>query len=126
MMEEERGVSRGRPRVPRIIRGKGPFRCFGPQCHFSDSSESVTLLPEELELLRLVDLEGMEQEEAANLLGVSRRTVWRDLHEVRRKIADALIHGKNIEMRGCSFENDVECPKFDANTPNTAKGRFCR
>jgi uncharacterized protein len=38
----------------------------------------------------------------AEKLGVSRKTAWRDLHETRRKIADALVNGKGINMAGCT------------------------
>jgi predicted DNA-binding protein (UPF0251 family) len=113
-MEEEmekEAPRRGRPRIRRIIQCERPLRCFGPQCHVQESQDSVTLLPEELELLRLVDLQGLEQEEAATIVGVSRRTAWRDLHEARRKVTDALIHGKNIEMEGCSLAPEGQCPK---------------
>lgn len=104
---------RGRPRIQRVIQQEEPARCFGPQCHVQDIAAAVILLPEELELLKLVDLEGMEQEEAAAVVGVSRRTAWRDLHEARRKVADALVHGKNIEMKGCSLAPEGRCPKHD-------------
>jgi len=62
-------------------------------------------------LIRLIDLEGLEQEEAAEKLGVSRKTAWRDLHEARRKIADALVNGKGIEMAGCTKAAEGQCPK---------------
>jgi predicted DNA-binding protein (UPF0251 family) len=75
-------------------------------------AEVVLLLPEELELLKLVDLQGLEQEEAAAALGVSRRTVWRDLHEARRKVADALVHGKGIEVSGCTLRTEGRCPRL--------------
>jgi Predicted DNA-binding proteins len=93
--------------------------------------DSVLLLPEEIELLRLVDLEGLEQEEAAATLGVSRRTAWRDLHEARRKVADALIHGKNIDMKGCRLEPEGRCPRREEDLcPREAGGscpkRWCR
>lgn len=71
------------------------------------------LLPEEIELLRLVDLEGMQQEEAASVLGISRRTVWRDLHEARRKIAEALIYGKGIRVSECNLRTEGLCPRED-------------
>jgi predicted DNA-binding protein (UPF0251 family) len=87
--------------------------------------DSVVLLPEEIELLRLVDLEGLEQEEAAATLGVSRRTAWRDLHEARRKVADALINGKNIDMKGCRLEPEERCPKQDKNLCPREKGGLC-
>ena len=69
------------------------------------------LQPDEIELIRLIDLEGLEQEEAAEKLGVSRKTAWRDLHEARRKIADALVNGKGIEMAGCTRAAEGRCPK---------------
>jgi hypothetical protein len=69
------------------------------------------LQPDEIELIRLIDLEGLEQEEAAERLGVSRKTAWRDLHEARRKIADALVNGKCIEMTGCIKAAEGRCPK---------------
>ena len=61
--------------------------------------------------IRLIDLDGLEQEEAAEKLGVSRKTAWRDLHEARRKIADALVNGKGIEMAGCQKAAEGRCPK---------------
>jgi uncharacterized protein len=102
---------RGRPRVTRSIEGVAPMRCYAPQCSPHEGGENVRILPEELELLRLVDLEGLEQEEAATMLGVSRKTVWRDLHEARRKLADALLHGKGIEVAGCVRKDSERCPK---------------
>jgi len=60
---------RGRPRVSRVIGDQGAFRCFGPLCGRPD--EIVVILPEEVEALRLVDLQGLEQEEAALAIGVS-------------------------------------------------------
>ena len=102
---------RGRPRVRRIIEGTGESRCYKPCCCLSEENEAISLKPEEIELIRLIDLEGLEQEEAAERLGVSRKTAWRDLHEARRKIADALVNGKGIEMAGCTKVAEGRCPK---------------
>ncbi|WOX56370.1 MULTISPECIES: DUF134 domain-containing protein [unclassified Methanoculleus] len=99
---------RGRPRVRRMIGDPGAFRCFGPLCGRPD--EVVIVLPEEVEALRLVDLQGLEQEEAALALGISRKTLWRDLHEARRKVADALVHGKTIRIVGCGRRGEEGCP----------------
>jgi predicted DNA-binding protein (UPF0251 family) len=104
---------RGRPRVQRRISEDNTLRCFSPQCRIKGEEETVMLLPEEIELLRLVDLEGMQQEEAASVLGISRRTVWRDLHEARRKIAEALIYGKGIRVSDCTLRTEGLCPKED-------------
>ncbi len=105
------GKRRGRPRVARTIDFEGRFRCFAPVCDVKPvNDEPIFLLPEELEVLRLVDLLGLEQEEAACTLGISRKTLWRDLHEARRKVVDALIHGKTIQVVGCVWQGADECP----------------
>jgi uncharacterized protein len=51
----------------------------------------------------LSDLEGLNQEEAAQRMGISRRTLWEDLQNARQKIAEALIEGKAIEITGGSY-----------------------
>ncbi len=102
---------RGRPRVRRMIEGQGESRCYEPCCCPGEDGAGIALNPEEIELIRLIDLEGLEQEEAAAKLGVSRKTVWRDIHEARRKIADALVNGKGIEMTGCTKAAEGRCPK---------------
>lgn len=102
---------RGRPRVNRLIQGEGPLRCFAPQCKSTGEMDPVSLLPAEIEILRLVDLEGLQQEEAAAVLGISRKTLWRDLHEARRKVTDALVNGRLIEMAVCSCAEEGVCPR---------------
>ncbi|RKY54775.1 MAG: hypothetical protein DRP89_04570, partial [Candidatus Neomarinimicrobiota bacterium] len=49
-----------------------------------------------LEALRLIDLEGLSQEEAGQRMGVSRGTIWRLLKNARRKIAQAITEGRPI------------------------------
>ena len=71
----------------------------------------VTLYPEEIGIIRLIDLMGYDQESAAKEIGVSRKTLWRDLHDARRKIADALVNGKMIRVVGCRREMEGECPE---------------
>jgi len=101
---------RGRPRIRRKIDGASESRCYKPCCQAGEG-QGISLQPDEIELIRLIDLEGLEQEEAAEKLGVSRKTAWRDLHEARRKIADALVNGKGIEMAGCTKAAEGRCPK---------------
>ena len=108
---------RGRPRIRRIIESGTDSRCYKPCCRPEEEGTGISLQPEEIELIRLVDLEGLEQEEAATRLGVSRKTAWRDLHEARRKIADALVNGKGIEMAGCQKAAEGRCPKCPREIP---------
>ena len=63
----------------------------------------VLLSLEELEAVRLVDLEGLNQEEAAIRVGISRRALWEDLQNARRKIIEALVMGKAIEIKGGNY-----------------------
>lgn len=61
--------------------------------------EEVNVSIDELEALRLCDLERLEQIEAAKKMHVSRSTFQRILASARRKIAQALIQGKAIKIR---------------------------
>ncbi len=95
------GPRRGRPRKRRLMQREGLWRCYKPCCNPDDDGGTIPLHPEELEAIRLVDLLGYDQESAAMFMGVSRKTLWRDLHDGRRKIADALVNGKRIIIHGC-------------------------
>jgi predicted DNA-binding protein (UPF0251 family) len=58
--------------------------------------EPIYIEPAELEALRLVDLEGLSQEEAGEKMGVSRGTVWRLLQSARKKTAQAITEGRPL------------------------------
>jgi len=64
----------------------------------------VQLSVEELEAIRLKDLEGLEQEQGAKKMNVSRPTFQRVLASARQKVADALFNGKALRIEGGSFE----------------------
>lgn len=64
---------------------------------------------EELEAIRLKDLEGLEQEECAAKMEVSRPTFQRILISAREKVADSLINGKVILIEGGNFTLNI-CP----------------
>lgn len=75
----------------------------------------VVLTLDEFEAVRLVDLLGLYQEEAAVQMNVSRPTAGRVLERARRKIADALVHGRILRIEGGAVErspeNPAECPR---------------
>lgn len=66
--------------------------------------EEVVLTFDEIEALRLADLEGLYQEQVATAMNVSRPTVGRILSQAHRKVAEALITGKAIRFAGGSVE----------------------
>lgn len=82
---------------------------------FVPSEKEMTELPEnilkleELEAIRLKDLEGLEQEACAEKMEVSRATFQRILLSAREKVADSLIHGKVIRIEGGNFTRNI-CP----------------
>lgn len=64
--------------------------------------EEVALTLDELEAVRLADLEGLYQEQASSNMGVSRPTFSRIIESARRKIGDALVNGKALRIGGGS------------------------
>ena len=69
-----------------------------------DELRRITLLPEELEALRLADLEGLTQAEAAGRMGISRSTFQRIVSQARRQTALALTEGLALQIEGGTFE----------------------
>jgi predicted DNA-binding protein (UPF0251 family) len=69
--------------------------------------QETHLTVEEAEALRLKDLEGMEQEPAAEKMNVSRPTFQRILASARRKVSDAILNGKAIRIAGGNFEMEA-------------------
>lgn len=62
--------------------------------------EEVSVTVEELEAIRLKDVEGLEQESCAERMGISRPTYHRILASARAKVAKALVEGKAIRVEG--------------------------
>jgi len=71
-----------------------------PLAHLEDS----ILIREELEAIRLIDLEQIEQKKAAKQMKVSQPTLSRILTSARKKIADGLINAKAIKIQGGNFK----------------------
>ena len=91
------------PRKPRCrwIGGYPDHWEFSPE-EVSDS-EPVIMSLDEFETIRLLDREGMTQEQCAERMGVARTTVTAIYESARRKIAEALVDGKRLLIRGGSY-----------------------
>lgn len=74
--------------------------CFKPAGVPIRALEEVTLTLDELEALRLADFNGLYQEQAAEQMKISRATFARIIESARRKVADALLHGKALRVEG--------------------------
>jgi predicted DNA-binding protein (UPF0251 family) len=66
--------------------------------------QHVNLTVDELEAIRLADLQGMYQEKAADKMNISRQTLGRILESAHKKIADALVNGKALSIEGGTIE----------------------
>lgn len=80
-----------RPRKRRQCRRFDGDRVFKPRSIPMSELETLRLGLDELEAMRLCDLEGHEQEEAGERMGVSRGTVQRLLKSGRAKVVQALL-----------------------------------
>ena len=76
---------------------------FTPDTPSPEKEGGVSLTHDELESIRLSDLETMEQAEAAESMGISRGTYQRILNSAHAKLADALVNGKAIDIKGGEY-----------------------
>jgi len=65
-----------------------------------DSLEEINLALDELEAVRLADLEGLYQEDAAKKMNISRQTFGNIINSAHKKIADALLNAKALKIEG--------------------------
>jgi predicted DNA-binding protein (UPF0251 family) len=87
-----------RPRLCRNVKFNPQVNYFKPQGIPVRCLEVVQMSLEEMEALRLKNLEGLEQTEAAQKMSTSQSTFARILASANQKTADALINGKAIRI----------------------------
>jgi predicted DNA-binding protein (UPF0251 family) len=105
-----------RPPIERAVAGVPRITLFKPAGVPGRDLEQLQLGVDELEAIRLVDLEGLSHEQAADAMGVSRQTVGRVLERGRARVAEALVGGKAILIGGGQYR--VE--------PGRKRCRVCR
>ena len=87
---------RGRFPKPVTIPTPAKIQKFIPQP--TTTANTIIIEPAELEAIRLVDLEGLSQEQAGTKMGVSRGTIWRLVKSARQKVAQALTEGRPLTI----------------------------
>jgi predicted DNA-binding protein (UPF0251 family) len=111
--------------IPPIMQGYKPFGIL------KSSLESVKLLYDEYEAIRLLDYLGMNQEQAAEQMKVSRPTLTRIYENARKTIAEAFVKGKMILIEGGEVSFDKRwfrcrrCFKLVAGLENHTRCRNC-
>ncbi len=93
-----------RPFRCRRIERQPVYRSFSPDD--TPAVESIQMTVDEFEALRLLDDEGLTQEACAARMNIARTTVTAIYDSARKKIADALVHGKRLLITGgcCEYE----------------------
>jgi len=89
-----------RPRRRRSVRFNPDITFFRPEGVKDSYLEESILTVDEFEAVRLKDLEGLDQEEAAKKMNISQPTFHRLIRSARKKIADAIVKGKAIKIEG--------------------------
>ena len=64
------------------------------------SGDAIDMTVDELEVLRLCDLEGLNQEAVAQQMGIARATVAAICSRAHRKVASALVNGRALIIKG--------------------------
>ncbi len=114
-----------RPRQQRKVQVPPRLKGLMPIGNYRDFPEQIFLGIEEYESIRLLDYEGLSQEEAAKLMEVSRPTLTRVYESARKKIARALtevlpvmieggqatFNGSWYSCKGCGSCFNSYCPK---------------
>ena len=87
-----------RRKIPRCVRFKPNVYYFKPQGIPLRMLEEVVLRPDELEALKLYEIDGLNQIMAAKKMKISQPTLARLLDSANKKIAQAIITGKAIRI----------------------------
>ncbi len=110
-----------RPFCKRFVGWQPNVALFKPAGIPAGELELVVLSLDEVEALRLADLNGQYQEAAADQMKISRATFARIVESARRKVADALVHGKALQIQ---IEPGAQPPP-PASVPGACHRRGC-
>ena len=88
------------------------FYSFVPEEADAGNIETVMMSLDEYETLRLLDYEGLNQEEGALRMGVARTTVTAMYESARKKLVSTVVEGKRLRIAGGNIEIDRERSGF--------------
>jgi len=102
-----------RPHKPRRVSTMPRYTYFKPTGIPMPLLDEVVLTVDEIEAIRLKDLEKLEQQECAARMNIAQSTLQRILVSAREKIARSLIEGKAMRIHGGPFalEGELVCPR---------------
>ncbi len=102
-----------RPFKPRRVSEMPRYTYFKPTGIPMPLLEEVVLTIDEVEALRLKDIEKLEQHECAERMNVAQSTLQRILVSAREKLTRAIIEGKALRIHGGSYalSGERSCPR---------------
>jgi len=95
------------PKNTKCRRISGLPRKFGFAPTDNVDEEALRLTFDEFETIRLLDAEGMTQEQCAAKMGVARTTVTAMYDNARKKIAKVLVEGRSLIISGGNVSFDI-------------------
>lgn len=101
---------------PRSLFYNAFISCFRPCKKRLSAKDEIIFSPDEIEAVRLMDLLGKYQEDAAAEMEISRPTLSRILRRARQKIAMAILHGKTLQLTRSQNGYFLACPSDDKET----------
>ncbi len=93
-----------RPPKCRIVDREPTVTYFKPRGVPLRDLDEVTLTVEGAEALRLSEIEGLDQDSAAERMGISRQTFGRILADARRTVARAVVEGLGLRIEGGHYK----------------------
>jgi predicted DNA-binding protein (UPF0251 family) len=102
-----------RPRKIKVVNFEPGVTYFKPRDVPLSKLKEVELTIDELETMRLSNIEKLGQEESAKKMGIHQSTFQRTLTRAREKVTDALVNGKAVKIHG----GDYTMPGKDGTGP---------
>jgi len=93
-----------RPRKWRKVCCLPESTMFGPLNSSDSDRETIIMTVEEYETIRLIDFEGLMQEECADQMNVARTTIQKIYNDARKKLSASLVNGINIKIEGGDYK----------------------
>lgn len=77
---------------------------FGPLGANKEPDKIINMTLDEYETIRLIDLEGLTQEECSKRMNVARTTVQWIYNDARKKLAESLVNGNRLLIEGGEYQ----------------------
>ncbi len=111
-----------RPKKCRMVNAPPGVRLFKPQGIPARQLEEIYLSLEGYEALRLADMEGLRQDEAAERMHVSRQTFGRILSDARRAVTEVIVRGLVLRIEGGEYRmNDEAAGERSGSSTRTSR-----